>query len=236
MKDAKAKGFAKLKETLAPMSWPDRIQYIWSYYKETILIVAALLVVVGYLFAGMISNRKEIVIGGIAANVEMTEEGMSYLTTDYFQKVGGQDRSQQIKLHPMSLYSLQNAEYMEMTYYNMTKAISMMTDREIDYLLLDKVALELFMSQDSFLDLRKVFSEDELAAFGDRLLKIKKVDDTGNVVSEEYPVAIDISSLPFVQECTTAKESVYFGIASNSANLEQVKDFWSYLTNWNPEN
>ncbi len=233
MKDTKPKGFAKLKDTLAPMSWPDRIQYIWSYYKETILIVAALLIVAGYLLAGMISNRKEIVIGGVVANVEMTEEGTAYITTDYFQKVGGKDRTQQIKLHPMSLYSLQNAEYMEMTYYNMTKALSMMTDREIDYLLVDKVALELFMSQEAFLDLREIFSEEELAAFGDRLIKIKKVDEAGNVVAEDYPIAINIGNLPFAQECSTVTGDVFFGIASNSANREQVKDFWFYLTAWN---
>ncbi len=235
MKAAKPKGFVKLKETLAPMSWSDRIQHIWSYYKETILIVVALMIVVGYLLAGMISNRKDIVIGGIVANVEMSDEGTLYLTTDYLREIDGKDRSQQVTLHPMRLYSLQNAEYMEMTYYNITKALAMMTDRQVDYLLVDKVALELFMSQEAFLDLREIFSEDELAAFNDKLIKIKKIDDAGNVIAEDYPVAINISSLPFVQNCTTSTGDVFFGIISNSANMEQVKQFWTYINNWHNE-
>ncbi len=235
MKATKPKGLVKLKETLAPMSWPDRLQHIWSYYKETILIVVALMIVVGYLLAGMISNRKDIVIGGIVANVEMTDEGTLYLTTDYFREIDGKDRYQQVTLHPMSLYSLQNAEYMEMTYYNITKALAMMTDRQVDYLLVDKVALELFMSQEAFLDLREIFSENELAAFDNKLIKIKKIDDAENVIAEDYPVAINISSLPFVQNCTTSTGDVYFGVVSNSTNMEQVKQFWTYINNWHNE-
>ncbi len=236
MKDTKPKGFTKLKETLAPLSWADRIQYIWSYYKETILIVAALLVVGSAIISGMISNRKEIVIAGIAGNVELTDEGVSYVTDEYFKQVGGNKRSQRIHLHSMRLYGPQNVEYMEMNYYNMTKALSLMTDREADYLLVDKVALESFMAQDALLDLQAVFSEDELAALGDRLIKIKKVDEEGNLVAEEYPVAINISDLPFVQECTTATGDVFFSIASNSTNLEQVKKFWDYLNDWHKIN
>ncbi len=227
------KGFRELKEKLSPMNWGERIEYLWTNHKDTILIFAAMLAIVIYLASGMVNNRKNIWMGAILANVNLSEEGTAYISSQYYEKYAGQSGEQEVKLTNVRLDSLKNEDTMEMTYYTLTQTLSLLGEAEVDYLLTDKTALELYLSQNIYLDLRKIFSAELLSDLNDKLIKLKTVDDEGNVVAE-YPVAIDISYLPFIQSCSDATGPVYFGVAANGPNQDKILDFWNHLNNWKP--
>ncbi len=232
MENTKKSPFRAFKAKLAPMSWRQRLDYLWSYHKETIVIGTVMLVIVIYLISSLLANQKQMRMGGILANVDLSEPGKAYLSQGYLEHLEANPSRETVKLFAVELGDLQNEATMDQTYYGLTKTLAMLTDREIDYLLMDKDALELYMAQNVFLDLRKALPSDLLASWEDKLIKLKPVDENGDPLGEEYPVAVDISDLPFIKNCTDGQSPVYFGVASNSPNLESLKQFWDYLSAW----
>ena len=69
-KDTKlGKELCKLRDELKPMTWPKRIDHIWTYYKEyIILFVAFSIVMVGFI-SSMFTGRKETYVTGILVNL-----------------------------------------------------------------------------------------------------------------------------------------------------------------------
>ncbi len=228
----KTNSLQRVIEKLTPMSWPQRLEYIWSYHKETIVISAAMLVIAIYLLTSLIANQKQLMMGGLIANVHLSEAGKAYLSQEYLAHIQGNAESQKVELTTVELGDMKNAADLEYTYYSLTKSLSLITDRKIDYLLMDKTALEQYMAQGVFLDLREVLSAELVESMNDRLIKLKPVDENGKPAGGEYPVAIDISELPFIRSCTDGQTPVYFGVAANSPNLQTVKGFWDYLNAW----
>lgn len=226
------KSIRRLKKDLAPMSWKERIEHIWINYWETILIAFILIVVVGSMLSNYLTNRKEILMGGIAVNVPLSEEGVTYLVTDYSDTFGVDSRDSEVELLQTSISKLDDTANYESNYYTITQTIAMMTDEEVDYLILDKTALEIYLAKDAFMDLREIFDDKALNAFGEKLIKLTKVNDAGETIDTAYPVAIEISSLPFIQDCAETEDSVYIGFVENSPNKERLNSFWNYLTNW----
>ncbi len=232
MENKKKNSFQRFREKLAPMDWPQRLDYLWSYHKETIVISATMLVIVIYLLASLIANQKQMLMGGLLANVRLSEEGKAYLSQDYLEHLGGNPARERVNLSAVELGDLRNEATMDQTYYGLTKTLAMLTEAEIDYLVMDKTALELYMAQGVFLDLREALPAELVESMSDRLIRLKPVDENGKPMGEEYPVAVDISGLPFIKNCTDGQSPVYFGVAANSPNLESVQAFWDYLSAW----
>lgn len=224
--------FMRLKADLAPMSWSERIEHIWINYKETILIAVMIFVVAGSMLTNYLTNRKEILMGGIVVNVPLSEEGLSYIESEFFDTLGADSRGEEVSVLSTTITGLGDEANSERNYYIVTQTIAMMTNEEVDYLILDKTALEIYLAQDAFLDLRDVFDEEELAAFEDKLIKLTTVNEAGETIDTAFPVAIDISALPFIQGCADTEGSVYIGFVANAPNQERLYDFWTYLTVW----
>ncbi len=234
MKDTKIyKSIMRLKKDLAPMTWKQRFAHIWSNYKETILIVIVVSITLGSLAANMLKSRQKLLLGGLTANVYLSDAGLQYVESGYFEKLGGDKALEKVVLASTFFTPLTDEDNFEANYHALTRTIAMLTDSEIDYLLMDKVALEVYLSQGVFLDLREFFSEEELEGMGDKLIKLMTVNEEGSeVVDEAYPVAVDISDMPFIRDCVDTDKPVYFGVAANAPNLETLRDFWTYLDGW----
>ncbi len=232
MDNKKKNSFQRFREKLAPMDWPQRLEYIWNYHKETIIISATMLVIVIYMLSALIANQKPMLMGGLLANVRLSEEGKAYLSQGYMEYREGNQKKETVDLFTVELGDLRDQATMEQTYYGLTKTIAMLTDSEVDYLLMDKTALELYMAQGVFLDLREVLPEELLHSMEDKLISLKPVDENGKPVGEAYPVGVDISHLPFIKTCTQGQSPVYLGVAANSPNLEEIALFWDYINAW----
>ena len=99
MKDTKIyQSIMRLKKDLAPMTWGQRIEHIWSNYKEIILIVIVVSFTLVSLAANMLANRQKLLLGGLAANVQLSEEGTAYIKTGYFEKLGGDERLEKVEI------------------------------------------------------------------------------------------------------------------------------------------
>ncbi len=231
MKDTKInRFFTRLCADMASMTWTQRVDHIWSYYKESIVIVIALVLIAIYLFASIWKDQKELLLGGLAVNVTFSEEAQSYLQ-DGYTKTQEKENAEAL-LQMIHIAGFSEVQSSEQTYYMLTKTIAMLTNQEIDYFILDQTALELYLAQDAFLDLSDVFPEEELDAFGENVIQLTKVDEDNKTVVEAYPVALRITEIPFVREMGETTGDVYIAFAVNAPHSERLHGFWAYLNMW----
>ena len=223
-----------IKDKLTSMTWGQRVEYIWTYHKTTIVLSLIFLYLLNYLLIGKITS-KDILIGAIHANVELSENGRSFITSDFFEMQQGDPQKEDISILDVALTKIADDEYFEMNYYYLQVVLTQVGAQQVDYILADKIAMEIFMTQDIYMNLRDIFSADELANLEDRLIYLLPVDENGeSTVDEKFPVAIDVSGMPFFAAHANSKEPIYFSVASNAPNTEAVIALWTYLTTWCP--
>lgn len=223
-----------MKQTLAPMPWGQRVRHIWTNYKATVIVALVVVLLLGTLLVSSLL-RRDALINGVHANVSFSADGQSYLSSHFFDKCEGDPDAEKISVLSVTLTEIADDAYFEMNYYYLKSVLARYEDREIDYILSDKVALEIFLSQNMLLDLRELFTTEELVQMEDCLIYFLPVDENGDpTVEEQYPVAVDVSQLPFFKECSSnSDEPLYFSVASNTLNLEMVRRFWDHLCEWN---
>lgn len=225
-KDTKlGKELCKLRDELKPMTWPKRIDHIWTYYKEyIILFVAFSIVMVGFI-SSMLTGRKETYVTGILVNLNVEQEGMNYLSQDYAQKLGLEDADKVRVEYTYFEDPLINPE--DNNYYAAMIVENEVGANMLDYMIVDHMSMEFFTTRGVYMDLRKLFSEEELIALAmeDRLIYVQEE-------SEEtyWPAAIKITNVGFVEDYVLNSGEVYFAVAGSTEKLEEVRGVWEYIT------
>lgn len=214
----------ELKGHLKDMTWKERLDYLWEYYKWVAILAGIAVVIVASVISGIVRNSKNLLCGGIAVNVSVTEEGTAYLTDGWFAKLEGTEGKDKIELTPMYI-NLEAGAYSETATANVTKLISMISVGDVDYLLLDAYALQYCGSSGAFAPLENTLSQEMLAKFEGKIVTIQ--DE-----KSEYQAAIDISELPFVKKHITSKDKVYIAFPGNTERSAQNEAFLEYLMNW----
>lgn len=226
------KAVSKFFSDLKPMTWRQRVDHIWTYYKGGILTVAFILFAAISLIVSNLS-QKESAMCGVSVNVTVSTEGTAYLEESYLAHLGTPAGKEAV-LYPIYYGSLEEAvvEY-EYNYNQIMRPVLMVSAQELDYLLLNAESMQRYMAYELFLDLRSIFSAEELAAMGDSVIRSIPMDEEDQPVeTEPIPVAIDISSLPFVSENILSSGPVYLAFANNAPNMDTLRNFWTFLNDW----
>ena len=152
----------KLEQNLAPMTWRQRFDHLWTYYKW----VLAVLVFVGFILQVLITvltaATTDVLLSGMGINVPLTEDGVTCLTDDYFEHLEGK-RGQTIRFTEEILDLDNEAMGLETKYATVVKVSGLIDTDSLDYLILDTEALEYYSEADLFMDLGQIFSEETLA-------------------------------------------------------------------------
>lgn len=216
--------------TLRPMSWRDRIDHIWTYYKEIILIGAVVIILLASILGNALKPRLEVRMSGYLANITLSEDGSAYLKEDYLSHLGGSADSQTVILNSTVFGGEGYLTSMEANYNAALAPVLQVTAQEVDYMLLDEVALEFYMNKAFFMDLRQLLNEEELKQL--ELTYYQPVDIDEKPVGESYPVAVDITGTAFTQGCAKDAKKVYFVAVANGPNKDDIRNFWEYLNSW----
>ena len=216
--------FAQLKVDLEPMTFPEKIDHIWTYNKELILIVVGFgILIIGLLVAFL--QKPDVVFCGFVINGELSEAGTNYLTTDYGNRLGVFGK-QEVQL----ISGIYNLELSSAAAYNdatMQQINAYCYDSSLDYILADKVALEAWVGADIYLDLREILGDEAYEQWKDKFLTCKLEDGT------EIAYAVNISDTKFAKDCVTNKKEMYISFINNTQHLDRCKDFWNYILAWN---
>ena len=84
-------GWLKLKKDLEPMTFSQKVEHIWMYYKYYLVVVFLVGFTLSITATMLVSRSKEILVSGIMVNIYMEQEGFNYLTEDYLEDLGGKE-------------------------------------------------------------------------------------------------------------------------------------------------
>lgn len=218
----------KLLEELKPMSWKQRLDHLWTYYKEYLWFVAIAVIVICVVVTGSINNSKESLAGGMLVNISIEQEGYNYLSEDYLAHLGGTG-DQVVELDYTDFSSLADPTSSEDNYYASMILLARVESGDLDYIILDQFAMEYYITQGVYMDLREFFTQEELDALGGKVIYARQEDE-----EESWAVAVDISDLPFVQQNISTEEKTYFALSGSTQRPEICRDMWEYLHAWQP--
>lgn len=223
------KEWKKLGEDLKPMTWSQRLDHLWTYYKEWLIVVALVAMFLSAGFTVLKAQTQETLVSGMMVNISISQQGYDYLSADYLEKLGGIEGKQKAELDYTNFSSLEDPTSSEDNYNSMLILLARVSGGMLDYMILDKFAMEYYIVQDVYLDLRDFFTEEEMAELGDRLITARQEGET-----EAWAVAVDITDLPFVQDNITVEENdrIYFALSGNTQRMDMCRDAWNYIHAW----
>ncbi len=208
----------KLRDVLSGMTFRQKVDHIWTYYKWLLAPIALAVLLISFV-ANIISNsRTEILYSGALVNVQMSDEGISYLSDQWFDALDGEEDTQRVDLMLATFNATSNLFSAEMDVTSSTKVIAAITACELDYVLTDFAGLGYCMSSAAFAPLTDILPEDMLVQLQGQF--IYQEDDTGT-----YPVAINITQSAFVQDCITGTEQVFLAFPATPAELSAMMIF-----------
>lgn len=223
-------GFKKLKEDLSRMTFKQKVNHLWTYYKSTLLIAVIAIAVISIVVTSIINVNSDIIVSGVAVNVYLSEDGKQYLADDYKDKVYDGSGLKKVNFAELNLYEVTDYEHAQENEYSTMAIAAQISSGDLDYMIVDQVGLDNFLRQrkDILQDLRDLFSEEELAAHEKRLVVMG--DDPNNKTG--IPVGFDITDTPFIQDNTDQKGPVYLVFALNTPREDACRAIYQYILDW----
>lgn len=223
------RGFQNLIKVMKPMTAKQRLQHLWLYYKEWLLVIFFGLMFIGLIFTVLEEQKKEELVSGMMINISIDQSAMNYLTTEYAQDLGAKNKHQVATVDYTNFGDPLDPEEGENSYYASMILPSRVSGEMLDYIILDQYAMEYYIPQAVYMDLREFFTPEELA----------EMDKTGRVIyarqedeDDAWAVAVKITDLPFVKENIKAEGDVYFALSGSSPRPEMCRDAWERINNW----
>lgn len=217
--------FKKFLDTLKPMTWGQRIDHVWTYYKDIIIVTLVLLIIPISLLLSTINN-KEVIFGGMVINYDMRKSGVEYLSDDLFVKLDGNPKKQKVNLNA-NMFE-QYASDIDSNYKAAMSTMGYINAGILDYLIMDEFAMELYIPERIYMDLSLIFTQEELEQFGDKVIYARPEDSEIST-----PISLNITDMVFVQDCLNVEDApVYLSFVGPDENAAQYRAFWDYLIAW----
>ncbi|MBR4109520.1 MAG: hypothetical protein IKK41_04305 [Oscillospiraceae bacterium] len=216
-----------LKKDMEHMTYQEKLTHIWTYYKWVLVVVLILIMAVSVLLASIQNKRKITLLGGVTVNVQLSEEGKTYLNDDYKQIIGTGNKRESIVLSHTNIEDIHNTSVYESNYYAVMSLLALCTNQEVDYLILDQTGFEAMLIQKAYLKLEEVYTPEEITAMGEDAV-------FAQMEGEEAPsaIAIDITDTAFIQANAQVKDKVYFVYVANSIRVDTCRAFYEYLLSY----
>lgn len=222
--------FINLRENLKEMTFKEKVDHIWTYYKWHFLVIVCVGAILIGLLYGIFAPRPKLHIGGVQCNMELSTEGFDYLNKVFQQDVLGEKKGK-TELRTFWFYGEYTVDAMTDTYKAHSSVTAYVENKQLDYMLTDMYSFKYFAGDRLLLDLRKVLSDEELAELDAQgLILYEDALDGG----EPVPRAINIVDTPFIKENSDATEC-YLVFIRNTPRIENCKKLWQHIKNYGGE-
>lgn len=222
--------WTKLITDLKPMSWKQRIDHIWTYYKEVMFLALMGLVVVCAIVGSLINANREILSSGMLVNIAIDQRGYDYLSTEYFEDLGAKKGKQIVELDYANFSDLEDLSKSEENYTASMVLVGLVSAKRLDYMILDQSGMEFYIPQEVYMDLTQFFTAEELEELKDKLIYAREEEE-----EEPIPVAVDISDLEYVKDNITTEGKIYFALSGSTQRPETCRDVWNRIHQWKSE-
>lgn len=214
----------QLRDTLKTMPPKKKVEHLWIYYKWVLGVLAIFALIVAIVVTAIRNINTEVLISGELVNVYIYEDGMNYLSDDYFERLQGEEGKQKIEVVESYLGDTKDPEYAEHNYNVVVRTIAAVAAHETDYMMLNDMALAIYLREDLFLDLNELFTPQELAAMEEDIIYML-YEETGIKI----PVAINITESGYVKKYVDSEKPIYMAFITNTTKPEACRAFWDYL-------
>lgn len=214
----------KLLQDLKPMTFKQKADHLFTYYYWVLIVLAIVLMIVAIIISSVKNLRTEVLISGALVNANVGLEGHTFLQEAYFQKLGGNEKDQAIRIANVQFEDPSTTQEIEYTYNATMQIVAMVNAKELDYMIMNTIGLEFYLGHDIFFDLREILPQEDLERLKDDLIYMT-YEDTG----ETIPVAINLKNTAFGQKYVTGDKDHYISFVVNSLRPDACKLFWEYI-------
>lgn len=213
----------KLKSELKDMTFREKLEHLWEYYKWVLGVLAGFILIVCTVVAAIISLNTETILAGGIVNVPVSPDGYVYLQEGYYEHAKTEGKRQTVELTNMNFVDPYTTTDQTYAMDIMENVAAMIGADVLDYLIYDETALPFFMTPELFTDLRNLFTEEELAAMGNAVIKLEMED------GELIPIAIEISDTEFYDAYMDVEKRLYISFSIRLPRKEATLDFWQFI-------
>ncbi len=224
------------------MSAVDKADYLYTYYK---LPIALGLLALGLLCSGIYRQitKKDAVLYCGYLNVSVGEDLEARLDGGFISSIGGNPRKAEVyPYHGIYLSDNPTMENHEYAYASKLKMMAAIEAKQLDVVLMNREAYDVFSQNGYLLDLPGFLSQDSsLYALLEPCLTTNTVILEDNAieynlneadryvaVTEEHTNALDVSALPLFRDAGFP-DTVYVGVVGNSPRMSGVLRYLEYL-------
>jgi len=214
----------KLKKDLEPMSFREKLDHLWTYYKWFAALLALIIVLICMVSSSIANINCETLLSGMVINTDISLEGNNYLSVDYFEKLQGQEGKQEIELAHLTFMDPEDTTDIEFTYAAIMRIVAEVSAQQLDYVITDGVGMETCMDHDVLMDLREILTQEELTLLEEDLIYLHYDEDDITV-----PVAVNLRGQPFSGQYIQSEGDRYLAFIANTPRKEACREFWEYL-------
>jgi len=209
---------------LKDMTFAQKKEYIWEYYRIHIIGTLIAIVTVICLIIMFMRNDYKAVFTTVVVDGNMTgfNDNTDKLTVGFTQYLGIDGKSKRVIFS--NNYSLIQRTGDEDAYYSTQKIVAMATTKSIDGYLCEYDYATFYSSDDELFltDLRELFTANELSKLSDYLVYYTATDGT------KFPIAVDLTSTRVKTETDLTMTRPCYGVVSTSTHTDNAVKFIKY--------
>lgn len=221
--------FEKLKQDLKPMTFKEKLDHIWTYYKYYALGIFCVLIILGGLVWGFVAPQPILHMGGVQCNMEISTAGYDYLNKE-FQAVLGEKKGK-TELRSFTFYGEATVDALTDTYKAHSSVTAYVEAKKLDYMFVDMYSFRYFAGDRILLDLRELLSAQELAELDAKGMILYEQAEGSD---EKVPRAINVIDMPLIKDHMQTKEC-YLVFIRNTPRKENCVKLWEHIKNYKGE-
>lgn len=203
------------------LSFKQKLIQIWDYYKWKIIIPIVCAVCVVSLSLAIYENCKDSLLYAVFINTQLTDEESTALMDEFVDYADLDMKGKKITLDG-SLYINQKNAGTGSVYSNQ-KLLAMFTSIEMDVIVCDEANFKYYASNDCFVDLSEVLTEDFLNEHQDLLMSTRGKD------GKNHTYGISLASSKKLEEYGAFLEEPILTIPVTHMEDENIRQFVSFL-------
>ena len=230
-------------EKLKTLHGPQKIRYIWDYYKLPIVVLCILLYILGYSLYGHFTHKETILYTALV-NVSASDSLTEQLSTGFLDSLDQDTSKTTMQLYTgLYLTDDETNPYHEYTYASRMKILASIDGKQLDVVLMNKEAFDAFSQNGYLCDLEELLSSEDVDLYNRLkphlvtntvILEDNSTDlqldpsITYQAVTEEHPFGLDLSQTSMISDAGFS-DIVYLGIIANSPRTAEAIDYVRYL-------
>ena len=214
----------ELKSILKPMSWKDRLEYLWTYYKVVLVIAAVIGMILSLVVSAIQSKQIQTLYSGVLINLVVEQEKQDEIVNELTELLDGDGKKRIVKLTDINYIPGNDPVDFEMNDAGATKLAILVTTGSLDYILTDDGVYAELIARDTYANLQNILTQEQQAQLKDSMIW-READEE----NPSYPMALDISDTAFAKDVAPYNKVVYLIFVGNSGNGERNQAFLEYI-------